>query len=57
LRLSVFIEAPHEAIDAVIAKHGGVRDLVENHWLHLFAIGDDGTIARRGEAGAWRAVD
>jgi uncharacterized protein YbcC (UPF0753/DUF2309 family) len=57
LRLSVFIEAPHDAIDAVIAKHGGVRDLVENHWLHLFAIGDDGTIARRGEAGAWRAVD
>jgi uncharacterized protein YbcC (UPF0753/DUF2309 family) len=36
LRLSVFIEAPREAIAAVLGKHAGVRALVDNGWLHLF---------------------
>ena len=36
LRLSVFIEAPREAIDAVMAQHAVVRDLVGNGWMHLF---------------------
>ena len=35
LRLSVFIEAPCAAIDAVLAKHDQVRALVDNEWLHL----------------------
>ncbi len=47
LRLNVFIEAPTEAIDAVIAKHQGVRDLVENLWIHLFALDDAGRPLRR----------
>lgn len=38
LRLSVFIEAPRAAIDAVIAKHPKLSQLVDNHWLHLFQI-------------------
>jgi uncharacterized protein len=38
LRLSVFIEAPQAAIDAVIGRHGQVRDLVDNGWVHLFRI-------------------
>ena len=54
LRLSVFIEAPRSDIDAVIAKHESVRQLVENGWLHLFAIEDEGRIIlRRSEGGMW----
>jgi uncharacterized protein YbcC (UPF0753/DUF2309 family) len=54
LRLSVFIEAPRSDIEAVIAKHESVRQLVENAWLHLFAIEDEGRIIlRRVEGGLW----
>ena len=42
LRLSVFIQAPLQAIEGVMAKHASVRQLVENQWLHLFAIGEEG---------------
>ena len=51
LRLSVFIEAPREAIDAVLEKHAHVRHLVENEWLFLFQIdADEGSVhARRGD--------
>ena len=42
LRLSVLIEAPRATMNAVIAKHQGVRDLLDNGWLHLIAIEDDG---------------
>ena len=42
LRLNVFIEAPLDAINSVIAKHEMVRDLADNHWIHLFAIDEDG---------------
>jgi uncharacterized protein YbcC (UPF0753/DUF2309 family) len=38
LRLSVFIEAPRSAIDAVLHKHEKVRNLVDNAWLSLFQI-------------------
>ena len=38
LRLSVFIEAPREAIDAVLAKHESVRSLVRNGWIHLLQL-------------------
>jgi uncharacterized protein YbcC (UPF0753/DUF2309 family) len=38
LRLSVFIEAPRDALDRVLAKHAKVRELVENEWIHLFQI-------------------
>ena len=55
LRLSVFIEGPVDAIDAIIAKHKSVRDLVENRWIHLFAIEDDGrTILSREGRASWR---
>ena len=50
LRLSVFIEAPREAIDAVIAQHAVVRNLVHNGWLHLFWLEPQGT----GMAQCWR---
>ena len=38
LRLSVFIEAPQNAIDSIIAKHAVVKQLVDNQWLHLFQM-------------------
>ncbi|MBC7427419.1 MAG: DUF2309 domain-containing protein [Bacteriovorax sp.] len=38
LRLSVFIEAPREQIELIIANHEVVRQLVDNEWLHLIHI-------------------
>ena len=57
LRLNVFIAAPEAEIDRVIAKHEGVRRLVDNGWIHLFALTDDPAIVRR-YAGAlpWEAA-
>lgn len=53
LRLSVFIEAPQAAMDAVIAEHELVRELVDNGWLHLFRIAGDGSVYRREEHARW----
>jgi uncharacterized protein len=47
LRLNVFIEAPEAAIEQVMAKHAGVRDLVANGWIHLHALADEGRSVRR----------
>jgi len=47
LRLSVCIEAPVEAMTAILARHDDVRALFDNGWLHLFQIGVDGTLAKR----------
>lgn len=46
VRLSVLIEAPTDAIDAVLASNPGVADLVVNEWIHLHSIRDDGSILR-----------
>lgn len=40
LRLSVFIEAPRPAIDAVLKKHATVRALIDNQWLSIFQLDD-----------------
>jgi len=42
LRLSVVIEAPCAAIEAVLDKHDKIRLLVDNEWLALFQF-DAGT--------------
>ena len=57
LRLSVFIEAPREAIDAVMAQHAVVRHLVGNGWMHLFWLEPQGS--RRGQCwqGQWLEVE
>lgn len=57
LRLSVVLEAPEAAIDGVIARHDLVRDLVDNDWLHLLRIGEDGGIYRRLPGGQWEPTD
>ena len=49
LRLSVFVEAPREMIDTIIARHPTVRQLVEHQWLYLFRFADAG-IERRHKA-------
>ena len=42
LRLNVFIEAERHAIESIIAKQPGVRELVENGWVNLFAMETSG---------------
>ena len=53
LRLSVFIEAPRAAIDAVMASHEIVRHLVGNRWLHLFRIDPETSAVEHHRHGAW----
>lgn len=56
LRLNVLIEAPLEAMTAIIARHAGVRQLVDNGWLHLFALGDSGQVTHQYAGdGQWAA--
>ncbi|MCB9617198.1 MAG: DUF2309 domain-containing protein [Sandaracinus sp.] len=54
LRLSVFVEAPEDAIEAVIAKHATVRDLVEGGWLYLCRLEGDAVLERHD--GGWVSV-
>ena len=51
LRLTVIIDAPQAAIDAVIAKHAVVRQLLDNGWLHLWRF--HGSSYLRYAQGAW----
>jgi uncharacterized protein len=57
LRLNVFIEAPEAEMDRLIAKHESVRQLVENGWVHLHALADEGRTIRRYRGGqVWATV-
>jgi uncharacterized protein YbcC (UPF0753/DUF2309 family) len=58
LRLSVCIEAPVEAMTAILEKHPGVRALFDNRWLHLLALDGAGQFAWRyvGDLD-WQRVD
>ena len=56
LRLNVVIEAPETAIADVVAAHEGVRQLVENGWVHLFALTESGRMRRYLGQGAWEAT-
>ncbi|MFT6398874.1 MAG: hypothetical protein ACJAYU_003636 [Bradymonadia bacterium] len=47
VRLSVFVEAPLDAIDAILRRHPHVRELLDNNWLYLFAIDDSGAVAHK----------
>lgn len=46
-RLQVIIEAPKEAVAAIIEKHEIVRHLVDNGWLYLSLLDENGHIAHR----------
>lgn len=57
MRLNVVIEAPLNAIDDVIVRNEAVRHLVDNQWLHLFAICDDGYVSHRYKPdGFWKTI-
>ncbi|MEZ4835991.1 MAG: DUF2309 domain-containing protein [Caldilineaceae bacterium] len=56
LRLNVMIEAPVDAVTAVITKHEGVRQLLDNGWVHLFVM-EDGEVVQQYVGGlAWRGA-
>jgi uncharacterized protein YbcC (UPF0753/DUF2309 family) len=56
VRLNVIVAAPPSAIDGVLARYQTVRDLVENRWVHLFALGEDEQPWRRYRGqGRWEA--
>jgi uncharacterized protein YbcC (UPF0753/DUF2309 family) len=52
LRLNVILEAPTDAIDGVLENHPHVADLVNNRWLHVFALGKD-SVQQRQPGGGW----
>lgn len=57
LRLNVIIEAPLDAMNAVIQKHEMVRQLLDNGWLHLYALDENGHLAHKYARGnEWRRV-
>ena len=51
LRLTVVIDAPQAAIEAVIRKHAAVQQLLDNGWLHLWRFDKAGFV--RYERGEW----
>jgi uncharacterized protein YbcC (UPF0753/DUF2309 family) len=56
LRLSVMVEAPRDAILAILEKHTGVRTLFDKGWLHLFVL-EEGRVAARYRPGlSWDAI-
>ncbi len=46
-RLQVVIEAPIEAMNTILEKHQGVRDLCDNGWIYLLAMDDNGRVSHR----------
>jgi len=47
VKLNVIIEAPLEAMNAILEKHKHVRNLCDNEWLHLLAMDAEGKVAHR----------
>lgn len=41
VRLSTFIQAPKEAIEAILFRHSDVLSLVNNSWIYLYQIDDE----------------
>ena len=57
LRLNTFVAAPRDAIDLIIARHENLRRLVDNAWVHLFALDDAGRPTHRyRDKLEWRAL-
>ncbi len=56
LRLNAVIEAPEAAMSDIIARNAGLRDLLDNGWVHLWRLGEDGVIASRYKDGTWMPV-
>ena len=56
LRLSVFIQAPQQPIDDIVARHATVRHLLDHQWLHLFRLDDVEGVWRYRPGGGWQSV-
>ena len=54
LRLTVVIDAPQQAIEAVIRKHAVIQQLLDNGWLYLWRF-DQARLVRY-ELGEWQPV-
>jgi uncharacterized protein YbcC (UPF0753/DUF2309 family) len=58
VKLNVVIEAPMDAMNKIIAKHEMVRNLVDNNWIQLLAMNEDGKVSHRYEKGFyWSEVE
>lgn len=53
LRLSVYVAAAADAIDAALAASEPARRLVENGWLHLLRLDAEGRAWQRQRGGGW----
>jgi len=53
LRLSVYLAAPREAIQAVYERHEAVRNLVDHEWMYLFCWEPEQGIFSRLLHGIW----
>jgi uncharacterized protein YbcC (UPF0753/DUF2309 family) len=54
IRLQVFVEADTDRIDQVLAAQPGVRDLVDNGWVRLFALSQNSNqVSRRLPRRCW----
>ncbi|EKS29900.1 YbcC family protein [Afipia felis] len=57
VRLTVLLEAPRDAMSAILKRHDQVRALFDNKWLHLIALDDNGFMAWRYIGGLrWQAI-
>ena len=54
-RLSVYIDVARERIVAVLNAQPSVKQLFDNHWLHLFSL--EGNNCYRYDSRGWRGVD
>ena len=54
MRLSVFLEAPQQPIDDIIGRNDLVRQMLDNGWLHLFRIDEQGAIVQRIPGAGWQ---
>jgi uncharacterized protein YbcC (UPF0753/DUF2309 family) len=54
LRLSVYIDAPADAIAEIAARHEVVSQLIDNDWLYLFRLDDGNGRIERLYRGGWQ---
>jgi uncharacterized protein YbcC (UPF0753/DUF2309 family) len=47
LKLNVIIEAPIDAMNAILEKHKNVRDLCDNEWITLHAMNENGQVSHK----------
>lgn len=47
VRLNVIIEAPMDAMNAILEKHPSVRNLCDNAWIHLLKLNEEGQVSHR----------